>query len=178
MALRVTNWDYVKILLFICDLFLIILNIGLLILISYIIYNEYYGRGTLKLFITPFLISIVNISIDILMNKKNITMKYAGHNRYGMITRFFMFYFIMTIIIYSHQRCRYIIKIGIDDAKYYVILFGFFDMGFLLLSMILSFFVIDVQSFKQILVRKKRKKTQVTIEKVNSLQNIEIIDMP
>ena len=178
MALRVTNWDYVKILLFICDLSLIILNIILLLLVSYIIYNEYYCRGTLKLFISPFLISIFNLLIDILMNKTNITMKYAGHNRYGMTTRFFMFYFIMTIIIYSHQRSRYIIKGYIKEAKYYVVLFGLIDMGFLLLSMILSFFVIDVQSFKQMIVRRKRKKTKISMEKVNSLQNIEIVDMP
>ena len=108
------------------------------------------------------------------MNKINIKMKYAGHNRYGMITRFFMFYFIMTIIIYSDQRTKYIIKGNTKEANKYIYVFGLIDMGFLLFSMIMSFFIIDVQSFKQILVNRKRKNTKVSVSTVKSLQNIEI----
>ena len=174
MALKITNWDYVKIILFVCDISILILNINLFVLITYIIYNEYYGRGSLKLFFTPFIISVINLVIDILMNKINIKMKYAGHNRYGMITRFFMFYFIMTIIIYSDQRAKYIIKGKTKEANKYIYVFGLIDMGILLFSMIMSFFIIDVQSFKQILVNRKRKNTKVSVSTVKSIQNIEI----
>ena len=174
MALKVTNWDFVKIFLFVCDISLLLLNFIFFALIAYIIYNEYYGRGSLKLFFTPFIISIINFAIDILMNKINIKRKYAGHNRYGMITRFFMFYFIMTIIIYSDQRAKYIIKGNTKDVNKYIYIFGFIDLGFLLFSMVLSFFVIDVESFKQILVSRKRNKTKVTFSTVKSMQNIEI----
>ena len=177
MALRITNWDFVKIFLFLCDISLLILNSILFVYTFYMIYNEYYGRGSLNLFFTPFLLSIINILIDFSMNIINIKMKYAGHNRYGMITRFFMFYFIMTIIIYSDQRAKYIIKGNTKNANKKIYLFGLIDMGFLFFSMILSFFVIDVESFKQILVRRKRKKTQVSINTINSCQNIEFIDL-
>ena len=124
MALKVTNWDFVKIFLFVCDISLLLLNFIFFALIAYIIYNEYYGRGSLKLFFTPFIISIINFAIDILMNKINIKRKYAGHNRYGMITRFFMFYFIMTIIIYSDQRAKYIIKGNTKDVNKYIYIFA------------------------------------------------------
>ena len=51
------------------------------------------------------------------MNKINIEMKYAGHNRYGMIIRFFMFYCLLTLIIYSDQRTKYVINEGEDKYK-------------------------------------------------------------
>ena len=158
MALQITQWNIVKIFLFIFDIIILLLNIILFLFITYIIYTEYYSRGTLKLFFTPFIIGLINIIIDILMNKTNYTMKYAGHNRYGMLTRFFMFYFVIIIIIYSDQRFKYILKEKIRDIKFYVILIGIIDIGVILISMIMSFCVIDVQSFKQIWIKKKKKK--------------------
>ena len=158
MALQITQWNIVKIFLFIFDIIILLLNIILFLFITYIIYTEYYSRGTLKLFFTPFIIGLINIIIDILMNKTNYTMKYAGHNRYGMLTRFFMFYFVIVIIIYSDQRFKYILKEKIRDIKFYVILIGIIDIGVILISMIMSFCVIDVQSFKQIWIKKKKKK--------------------
>ena len=92
-------------------------------------------------------------------------MKYAGHNRYGMLTRFFMFYFVIIIIIYSDQRFKYILKEKIRDIKFYVILIGIIDIGVILISMIMSFCVIDVQSFKQIWIKKK-KKVPINMESV------------
>ena len=157
MALQITQWNIVKIFLFIFDIIILLLNIILFLFITYIIYTEYYSRGTLKLFFTPFIIGLINIIIDILMNKTNYTMKYAGHNRYGMLTRFFMFYFVIIIIIYSDQRFKYILKEKIRDIKFYVILIGIIDIGVILISMIMSFCVIDVQSFKQIWIKKKEK---------------------
>ena len=100
-------------------------------------------------------------------------MKYAGHNRYGMITRFFMFYFILTIIIYSDQREKYIIEEneghkGIND---YIDILGKMDVGFLVFSMILSFFVIDVQNSNQILKKKRKKQQEVIPEEMNIMED-------
>lgn len=177
MALKITNWDWIKILFFIWDFSLLILNSILFILISSMIYNEYYTRGSLKLFFTPFLVSLANTIIDFLMNIINFKLRYAGHNRYGMITRFFMFYFIMTIIIYSDQRAKYILIDNIDTKNKKIILLGIIDIGFLFISMIFSFFVVDVESFRQMVVRKKRSGTKVSIDTVKSLQKIEITDI-
>ena len=177
MALQITQWNIVKIILFIFDILILLLNALLFSFITYIIYTEYYSRGTLKLFFIPFLISLINIIIDILMNKTNYIMKYAGHNRYGMLTRFFMFYIIIIIIIYSDQRAKYILKEKIKTIKFLVIVFGIINIGFILISMVLSFCVIDVQSFKQIWIRKrKKKKTEINLESVNNFNNAGIID--
>ena len=73
------------------------------------------------------------------MNKTNYTMKYTGHNRYGMLTRFFMFYFVIIIMIYTDQRFKYILKDKIADVKSLVILLGFIDLGVIIISMIVSF---------------------------------------
>ena len=177
MALQITKWNLIKILLFIFDIIILILNAILFLLITYILYSEYYTRGTLKLFFTPFIIGLINIIIDISMNRTNYIMKYAGHNRYGMLTRFFMFYFVIIIIIYSDQRNKYIIKETIKSIKYLVAIFGIANIGLILISMILSFCVIDVQSFKQIWVKKKkRKKSQISMESVKNIKNMEILD--
>jgi formate-dependent nitrite reductase membrane component NrfD len=102
-------------------------------------------------------------------------MKYAGHNRYGMLTRFFMFYIVIILIIYSDQRSKYIIKDAVKAIKFWVILLGIFDIGLIIISMILSFCVIDVQSFKQIWVKKrKRAKTEISLDSVKSIKNLEI----
>ena len=176
MAIRVTRWNWIKLLLFVFDSLILIINSILFALVFHLIHNEFYNRGSLKLFIFPFLISILNLVIDIFMNKTNLTMKYAGHNRYGMITRFFMFYFILTIIIYSDQREKYVLKnkdeniFGINNS---IEIIGAIDIGLLLFSMILSFLVIDIQNTGQILVRKKKKKKVVReIEEMNNLNRI------
>ena len=177
MALQITQWNILKILLFVFDIIILLLNITLFILISYILFNEYYSRGTLKLFFTPFIIGIINIIIDILMNKRNYKMKYAGHNRYGMLTRFFMFYFIIIIIIYSDQRIKYIIHETVKSIKMVIIILGIIDIGFIFISMICSFCVIDVQSFKQIWIKKrKKKKVEINMESVGRINSKEIID--
>ena len=109
MAVRITKWSCTKIFLFFFDVFIFLINIALFIFTYYLLRKEYYTRASLKLFIIPFFASILNIFIDFLMNKINLKMKYAGHNRYGMITRFFMFYFVLIIIIFTDQREKYIL---------------------------------------------------------------------
>ena len=177
MALQITQWNILKILLFVFDIIILLLNITLFILISYILFTEYSSRGTLKLFFTPFIIGIINIVIDILMNNRNYKKKYAGHNRYGMLTRFFMFYFIIIIIIYSDQRIKYIINETVKNIKIVIIILGIIDIGFIFISMICSFCVIDVQSFKQIWIKKrKKKKVEINMENVGRINSKEIID--
>ena len=175
MAIRVTRWNWIKILLFLFDITIIAINSILFASIFYLIYNEFYNRGSLNLFIIPFLVSIANLIIDIFMNKTNLTMKYAGHNRYGMIARFFMFYFVLAIIIYSDQREKYVLKYvdgKIFGVKNLIKIIGIIDVGLLIFSMILSFFVIDIQNTNQIIVRKKRKKKVFKeIEEMNILDN-------
>ena len=178
MALQITNWNLIKKILFIIDITILLLNIILLSFISYILYTEYYYRRTLKLFFAPFILSLINVIIDIIMNKTNYIMKYAGHNRYGMLIRFFMFYIVIIMIIYADQRAKYIIKETINNIKIYAIYFGIIDVSLIVISMVFGFCVIDVQSFKQILVKKrKRRRTKISEEDVNSLQKMEIIDM-
>ena len=178
MALQITNWNLIKKILFIIDITILLLNIILLSFISYILYTEYYYRRTLKLFFAPFILSLINVIIDIIMNKTNYIMKYAGHNRYGMLIRFFMFYLVIIMIIYADQRAKYIIKETINNIKIYAIYFGIIDVSLIVISMVFGFCVIDVQSFKQILVKKrKRRRTKISEEDVNSLQKMEIIDM-
>ena len=177
MALQITQWNILKILLFVFDILILLLNITLFILLSYILLNEYYLRGTLKLFFTPFIIGVINLVIDTLMNSRNYKMKYAGHNRYGMLTRFFMFYFVIIIIIYSDQRAKYIIKEAVKDIKTFIIILGIIDIGFIFISMICSFCIIDVQSFKQIWIKKrKKKKVKISMENVGRIDSKEIID--
>ena len=155
MALKITNWDCRKVFLVIFDVLLMIINLGLLILTLLMIINEYYCRSTLNLFFIPCLISIFNFIIDILMNIKNFQMKYAGHNSYGMLIRFIMFYCILTIMTYAHQRGKYIILTEVNNVISYL---GAVDISILLLSMITSFMVIDVQSIKQMIVKIECKK--------------------
>ena len=181
MALTITKWDPLKIILFAFDISLLLFNSLLLALTFILIYKEYYSRSTLKLFLIPFVLSIFNVVIDLLMNIKNYNMRYAGHNRYGMITRFFMFYCIMTIMVYSDQRTKYIFNQNIGIFNFLIMIFGFIDIGLLMFSMIISFSVIDVESIKRILVKKnKRTNSQVSVkteERVKSLPQIEISEV-
>ena len=178
MALQITQWDLIKKLLFTFDIIILLLNAALFSFTTYIIYTEYYSRATLKLFFMPFILSFINIIIDILMNKTNYQMKYAGHNRYGMLTRFFMFYFVIVIVIYADQRAKYIKEGEINIIKHFVIYVGIANIAFIIASMVLGFFVIDVQSFKQIWIKKrnKRKKTKIDLESVKEVNNIGLID--
>jgi len=176
MAIRVTRWNPIKVIFFIFDAVIFIINALLFLMTFYLIYSEFYYRGSLKLFIIPFLISIINLIIDLFMNKKNLEMKYAGHNRYGMIIRFFMFYCILTIIIFSDQNSKYVIHEDKYSIKILSPLFGKINIGLLIFSMILSFIVIDVENFNLIVVRKKRKKNR-EVEEMNMMENLVPADL-
>ena len=173
MALKITKWNFIKIFLFVFDIAIISINIALFIFTYYLIRKEYNTRSSLKLFLKPFFVSILNVLLDIIMNKTNLRMKYAGHNRYGMITRFFMFYFVLSIIIYTDQREKYVIKNredNINDVGNWIHYLGLIDIGLILFSMILSFFIIDIQNVNQILVKKKKNNERLG-EELNIILN-------
>ena len=172
MALKVTKWNCIKYFLCFFDIIILLINVILFGFTFYLIRKEYFRRSSLKLFTWPFFVSIINVFIDIIMNKTNLMMRYAGHNRYGMIARFFMFYFILTLIIYSDQREKYVIKNDDVDANKYIYNFGMVNIGILIFSMILSFFVIDVQNFNQIVVKKKKKKQEPAVEEMGLIDNL------
>ena len=181
MALKITKWNILKYILFTFDIFIFLINISLLIFTFYLIRKEYYSRATFRLFVVPFLVSIINVYIDIIMNKTNLKMNYAGHNRYGMIVRFFMFYFILTIMVYCDQREKYVIKKN-ENTKYdineFVFYLGIIDIGLLIFSMILGFFVIDVQYIKQIMVKKNKidEDEEKIQQEMGLVQNIMLIE--
>ena len=173
MALKITKWNWIKSLLFFFDFIIFLINITLFFLTFYLLKTEYDTRASIKLFINPFLVSMINILIDFFMNKTNIIMKYAGHNKYGMITRFLMFYFVLTIIIYSDQREKYLLKSKSNNNKninILIVFIGLVNIGIIISSMILSFFIIDVQNVNKILVKKKEKKS--IEEEMGMLQNL------
>ena len=172
MAIKVTNWNSRKCTLFVLDAIIFLINIALFGLTLELIKKEYDNRSTIKLFVIPFLVSILNVLIDFLMNKTNYIMKYAGHNRYGMMTRFFMFYFILTIILYSDQREKYVNKYSDIDINKLINILGITDIGLLILSMILSFFIIDIQNFNLIMVKKKKKAHEPIAEELDIIQSL------
>ena len=175
MALKIQKWNLRRSFLFITDVLILLVNIVLLCLIAYTIYQEYSYRGTLKLFIVPFLVSLLNVVIDLFMNNINLKVKYTGHNKYGMITRFFMFYFIILMASLTEQKSKYIhqIKDIMKDISKFTILLGIINEGLLILSMILSFITIDKQNTEQILISKKKQNEMITIEKNSLLNDVE-----
>ena len=58
------------------------------------------------------------------------------------------------------------------DANKYIYNFGMVNIGILIFSMILSFFVIDVQNFNQIVVKKKKKKQEPAVEEMGLIDNL------
>ena len=168
MALKVTNWNWNKLILITFDMLIILINFLLFVFISNSLYKEYITRSSLDLFIIPFFISLFNVIIDIIMNKTNIIMKYAGHNRYGMIIRFFMFYCVLLIIIFSDQKIQYLINE--TTFNNWIFLLGLINIGLILLSMMISFCVIDQQNINEMKVRRSKKNK--ILEEMDLLQKI------
>ena len=161
MAVKITRWDVIKIILCVLDIIILFVNLDLLLAMIYKIYTEYNSRGTLNLFFTPTGISIFNFLIDGFMNVTNFKMKYAGHNRYGMIIRFFMFYSILIIVIYTCQREKYIVNTY--ELKDWIFYGGLVNILCVIISMILGFFVIDIQNVSKVFVKKTKEEETINI---------------
>ena len=157
MSLTLKNWNIRKLILLGIDILLLIGNAILFFSLYYISHKEYYYRGSLKLYFPQLLLLILAILIDVAMNIKNISNSYSGHNKYGMIMRFFIFYLIIASIMITHQNSYNINHYDIKSASKFVLIFGSVIDGIVVISMIVSFTVIDEIKEKKVLVKKSKK---------------------
>ena len=171
MAINFKEMGLKKILLLINDSIILILNFILCILLFIINNKEYTYRGTLRLYLFQLICIIIIIILDIIMNIANYLTDYKGHNRYGMLIRFCMFYLIIPCAVLTYQRSNNINHQDIKDSSDFVFYLGFINDGLLMVSMILSFVVIDKQTEEKILVNKSRR----TIN-MNSVENMKLLE--
>ena len=150
----VQNKGLTKILLFSNDILILSLNIVICIILFNISDKEKTYRGSWRLFKFQFILIILIIFLDIILNIKNLISDYKGHNRYGMIIRFFMFYLIIPCAVLTYQRSQNLNHDDIKDASDIIFYIGFINDGLILTSMILSFIVIDKLNEEKILVNK------------------------
>ena len=148
--------DYKKILLLINDIGILVLNIILCVNLFKISDKEKEYRGTNKLYTSQIYLIIFIIAVDIIMNIKNVAGNYRGHNKYGMLTRFFMFYLIIPCVVLTYQKSSILNHEDMQIESNKVLYMGCIIDGLIILSMILSFVIIDKQGERKILVHKKR----------------------
>ena len=172
MEVNIKKLDFKKILLLINDILILIINIILCIFLFIISNKEKIYRGSSKLFIFQIIIIIVIILLDILLNLKNLLNNYKGHNRYGMLIRFLMFYSLLFCVVLSCQRTHNLNHSDIRDLGDIFLYIGLTNNGLLIVSMIISFFVIDMQKEEKILVYKNRKSINMySVENANLLED-------
>ena len=106
------------------------------------------------------------------MNIRNFIKDYKGHNRYGMLIRFFMFYLMIPSAVLTYQRGNNINHDDIKNISDLVLYLGFMNDGFIIISMIMSFIIIDIQEEEKILVKKKNKKSI----NMNSVENTKLLE--
>ena len=153
------------------DIIILLLNIVLTILLFILLNKEKTYRGSTKLFLFQCILSILIIVLDIILNVKNIISNYRGHNKYGMLIRFFIFYLIIPCVMLTYQRSHNLNHDDIKTSGNAVFYIGFINNGFIIASMILSFIVIDTQKEEKILVHKNRKSINM-----NSIENINLLE--
>ena len=146
-----------KILLIINDIIILIFNLIILIILFVISGKEKKYRNSRTLFISQLMISILIIILDIILNFANIKYNYKGHNKYGMLIRFFMFYLIIPCVILTYQRGNNLNHDDITNASNFTLYIGFINDGFVLTSMILSFILNEKKKEEKILVGKIRR---------------------
>ena len=175
MAIKIGKMDLKKFLLLINDIIILILNIILGVLLLNISSKAKTYRGTYNLFIFQASLSIIIIVLDIILNIKNLISNYKGHNKYGMLIRFFMFYLIIPCVVLTYERSNNINHDDIKNISFILVYIGFLNDGFIIISMILSFMVIDIQKEEKILVRKNRKSINMsTVENMKLLEESNI----
>ena len=163
--------DLKKKLLLINDIIILLLNIFICIILFIISHQEKNYRGSSKLFTFQCVQIIIIIILDIFLNVKNIMSNFKGHNKYGMLIRFIMFYFIIPCVILTYQKSNNLNHNDIKNAGNTVFYIGFINNGFIILSMILSFIVIDTQKEEKILVNKHRK--SISMSAVDNMKLLE-----
>ena len=145
-----------KILLVINDIIILIFNIIILIILFVISNKEKKYRNTRTLFISQLIISFIIVVLDIILNFANIKYNYKGHNKYGMLIRFFMFYLIIPCVVLTYQRGNNLNHDDITNASNFTMYIGFINDSFVLTSMILSFILIEKKKEEKMLVGKNR----------------------
>ena len=172
MAINFKNMGLKKILFLINDSIILSLNIALCIFLFIINKKEYTYRGSLKLYLFQLILIIIIIILDIFMNIRNFIKDYKGHNRYGMLIRFFMFYLMIPSAVLTYQRGNNINHDDIKNISDVVLCLGFINDGFIIISMIMSFIIIDIQEEEKILVKKKNRKSI----NMNSVENTKLLE--
>ena len=167
----VKKMDFKKKLLLANDIIILLLNITLTIILFIISNKEKTYRGSSKLYLFQCILSIGIIILDIILNLKNIISNYRGHNKYGMLIRFFMFYLIIPCVILTYQRSYNLNHDDIKTASDIIFYLGFINNGFIISSMILSFIVIEKKKEEKILVNKNRKSINMS-----SIDNMNILE--
>ncbi len=171
MDLKVNKMSLKKILLLINDIIIFILSVLLFVFLLTISNKEDFYRNSRKLFLFQFILTIIIIILDLFLNIKNIISNYKGHNKYGMLIRFFMFYLIIPCVILTYIKSNDLNHEDIKAVSDIVFYIGFINDGFIILSMILSFIVIDKQKEEKILVNKSRASINM-----NSVENMELLE--
>ena len=167
----VKNMGIKKLLLLSNDVLMFILNIIICIILFIISNKEKSYRGTSRLFKFQCILIIIILALDIVLNVKNLKSDYKGHNRYGMIIRFFMFYLIIPCVVLTYQRSNNLNHDDIKNASDIIFYIGFINDSLIISSMILSFIVIDKLNEEKILVNKYPN----TIN-MNSVENDNILE--
>ena len=147
------------------DIIILIINFAILILSFLLSIKENDYRDAINLFLFQLITSTLNVTINLIMNTKNIISKYKGHNNYGMFVRFLLFYLILSCIILSYQRSQNINHKEINDLGKIILFIGFTNEIFIISSMILSFIVVDKKNYTQ----KKKYEKEFNIESVQQM---------
>ena len=170
MKINVKKMNAPKIFLIINDIIILILNISLSVFMFIISYKEKLYRNSRKLFIFQLILSFIILGLDMILNLANKIRNYKGHNKYGMLLRFFMFYLIIPCIILTYQRSNNLNHDDILSSSNIAFYIGSINDVFILISMILSFVIIEKKSEETISVKKRK-----TIN-MNSIENIELLE--
>ena len=171
MKMENKKLDWKRLLLLINDIIILILNIIICIFLFNIAKKEKNYRGTSKLFFFQIILSFVIIFLDIVLNLKNIISNYKGHNKYGMLLRFFMFYCIIPCIVLTYQRSNNLNHEDIKTIGNILFYMGCINEGLIINSMILSFIIIDTQKEEKILVYKHKRDLNMS-----SVDNMKLLE--
>ena len=171
MKIENKEFDTKRSFLLIDDIIILILNIIICIFLFNISNKEKIYRGSSKLFIFQIILSFIIIFLDIALNIKNIISKYKGHNKYGMLLRFLMFYCILPCIVLTYQRSNNLNHDDIRNIGILLFYIGCINEVLIIVSMVLSFVVIDRQKEEKILVHKHRKDINMS-----SVENMKLLE--
>ncbi len=175
MEKNLKKMDTKKKLLLINDIAILLVNIVLCIITFYLSYKEKSYRGSSKLFILQIVLNIIIIILDIILNFKNLLNNYKGHNKYGMLIRYIMFYMIIFCVMLTYQRSHNLDHDDIIKAGNIAFYIGFANNGLIISSMVLSFLVIDIQNEEKILVNRNRRSINMgSVENMKLLENSNI----